>query len=191
MSQSDQKQLRHVFSVSSGATPASGNAEYWDGEILWASGALDGFTQGTSCGAYRRRRNRWDRNQRHLMKYREPLPPGCSPDAAYEISTAWRVFRLVRANPPTDSDSRSQRAEKPFRRFHGVIECQARGLSVFAARQGAVRALRLPGLRGHLLCSVRLEAGAGHTQQTGRPSHQTWWPLAEFNIPVRCAMVTS
>ena len=28
-------QLRHVFSVTSGATPASGNDEYWGGEILW------------------------------------------------------------------------------------------------------------------------------------------------------------
>ena len=29
------KQLRHVFSVMSGATPSSGNDEYWDGQILW------------------------------------------------------------------------------------------------------------------------------------------------------------
>lgn len=47
MSWSDQKQLRHVFSVSSGATPASSNAEYWNGEILWATpediGGLDGY----------------------------------------------------------------------------------------------------------------------------------------------------
>ena len=32
-----QKQLRHVFSVTSGATPDSGNAEFWDGNILWAT----------------------------------------------------------------------------------------------------------------------------------------------------------
>jgi type I restriction enzyme S subunit len=31
------KQLRHVFAVTSGATPDSGNAEYWDGDILWAT----------------------------------------------------------------------------------------------------------------------------------------------------------
>jgi type I restriction enzyme S subunit len=41
------KQLRHVFSVTSGATPESGNAEYWDGDILWATpediGSLDGY----------------------------------------------------------------------------------------------------------------------------------------------------
>lgn len=37
MSAVDEKQLRHVFSVSSGATPESGNVEYWDGDILWAT----------------------------------------------------------------------------------------------------------------------------------------------------------
>ena len=125
------------------------------------------------------------------MRYREPLPQGCPPDTAEEVSTAWRVFRLVRRNPPTDSDFRSQRAEKPSYRFRGVTECQVRGLSVFAARQDAERALRLPNLRGCLLCRVQLEAGAGHIQQTGRPSHHTWWPLAEFNILARCAMETS
>ena len=31
------KQLRHVFTVTSGATPESGNADYWDGDILWAT----------------------------------------------------------------------------------------------------------------------------------------------------------
>jgi type I restriction enzyme S subunit len=30
-------QLRHVFSVTTGATPLSGKAEYWDGEIRWVT----------------------------------------------------------------------------------------------------------------------------------------------------------
>ena len=30
-------QLRHVFSVTSGSTPSSGNREYWDGEIPWVT----------------------------------------------------------------------------------------------------------------------------------------------------------
>ena len=33
-----------------------------------------------------------------------------------------------------------------------------------------------------------LESGAGSMQQTGRPSHHTWWPLAEFDILGRCAV---
>jgi restriction endonuclease S subunit len=31
------KQLRYIFSVTSGATPESGKAEYWDGNLLWAT----------------------------------------------------------------------------------------------------------------------------------------------------------
>ncbi len=42
-----QKQLRHVFHVTSGATPESGNAEFWGGDILWATpediSSLDGY----------------------------------------------------------------------------------------------------------------------------------------------------
>lgn len=124
------------------------------------------------------------------MRYREPLPQGCPPDAAEEVSTAWRVLRLVRTNPPTDRDFRSQRAEKPSHRFRNVTECQARGLSVFTTRKDAARALKLPRLRGRLLRRVQLEAGAGHIQQTNRPSHHTWWPLAGFDILTRCAVET-
>jgi type I restriction enzyme S subunit len=43
----NQKQLRHVLSVTSGATPDSGKPEYWDGDIRWITpediGALDGY----------------------------------------------------------------------------------------------------------------------------------------------------
>ena len=47
------------------------------------------------------------------MSYREPLPEGCPPDAAEEITAPREVFRLVRNNPPVLDDFRSQRAEKP------------------------------------------------------------------------------
>ena len=115
-------------------------------------------------------------------RYRESLPPGCPPDGAREITSSAAVFRLVRTNPPSADDFRSQRAEKPTREFHGVSECHARGLSVFSGREDSQRALKLPALRGRLICRVQLESGAGSMQQTGRPSHHTWWPLAEFDI---------
>ena len=42
-----EKQLRHVFAVSTGATPKAGNAEYWDGNILWVTpkdlSSLEGY----------------------------------------------------------------------------------------------------------------------------------------------------
>lgn len=115
------------------------------------------------------------------MSYREELPEGCPPDAAEEIVSQRHVFRLVRGNPATLDDFRSQRAEKPGAIF-SVSECQARGLSVFADRRDSERALKLPNLRGRQVCRLRLEVGAGRVQQTGRPSHHTWWPLAAFDI---------
>ena len=123
------------------------------------------------------------------MSYREPLPEGCPPDAAEEIAAPREVFRLVRKSPSTLEDFRSQRAEKPNATFQ-LTECQARGLSVFAERRDSERALKLPTLRGRLICRLRLEAGAGRIQQTGRPSHHTWWPLAAFDILAHCGVET-
>lgn len=124
------------------------------------------------------------------MSYREPLPEGCPPEAAEEIAAPREVFRLVRGNPPTADDFKSQRAEKPEAVFH-VSECQARGLSVFTDRPDSERALKLPTLRGRLICRLKLETGAGHIQQTGRPSHHTWWPLAAFDVLAHCGVETA
>ena len=122
-------------------------------------------------------------------QYRESLPPDCPPDGAREITSSEAVFRLVRTDPPTADDFRSQRAEKPFHQFHGVNECRARGPSVFSRREEASQqALKLPALRGRLVCRVQLESGAGRVQQTGQRFHHTWWPLAEFDILRRCAV---
>ncbi len=47
MNKITRKQLRHVFSVKSGATPNSATPEFWDGDILWATpediGSLQGY----------------------------------------------------------------------------------------------------------------------------------------------------
>ena len=114
-------------------------------------------------------------------KYREPLPADCPPDEAQKITVQMVVYRLVRTNPPTMSDFRSQRAEKPYSKFQ-VSECRARGLSVFAKREDSQHAAKLPSLRGRLICEVRLEPDAGPIQHTGPRSHHTWWPLARFDI---------
>ena len=122
------------------------------------------------------------------MTFREPLPAGCPPADAETVTKPRCVFRLVRAWPPTADDFRSQRAEKPFRRFQGVDECQARGLSVHADSRDSERVKKLPALRGRRICRVRLGAGAGSIRQTGRPSHHTWWPLAAFDIIANCVL---
>lgn len=94
------------------------------------------------------------------------------------------MFRLVRTDPPTENDFRSQRAEKgPEHVFRGVDECQARGVSVYSER-GAVDEIRkYRSQRGRMVCRVRLDRGAGRIQQTGEHAHHhTWWPLAGFDL---------
>lgn len=119
------------------------------------------------------------------MTFREPLPENCPPVEAENVLATRIVFRLVRTCPPTLDDFRSQREEKPNAVFH-VTECQARGLSVHADRSDSEKATKLTALRGRLVCQVRLEVGAGAIQQTGRRSHYTWWPSADFDILAHC-----
>jgi hypothetical protein len=121
------------------------------------------------------------------MNYRESLPEDCPPESADEITEARLVYRLVKGAPPTLNDFLSQRALKPGAKF-SVSECQARGLSVFTQKTDCVNLLKLPHLRSNQVALVRLEQGAGRLQQTGRPSHHTWWPLADFDILAHCEM---
>lgn len=126
------------------------------------------------------------------MSYRDSLPAGCPPDAAEGIAAPRAVFRLVRTDPPTPDDFLSQRQERPDRIFSGAIECQVRGLSVFADKQDAVaKAQKLPNLKNRKICRVTLTVGAGRIQPTFQPSHQTWWPLAEFDILAHCGVETA
>ena len=124
------------------------------------------------------------------MIYREALPPRCPPEAAAEITADLEVFRVVKSDPPTELDFRSQRAMHPAAVWE-ISECLACGLSVFAEKRDAQKLLKLPRLRGGMLASVRLSQGAGRIQQTFRPSHHTWWPFAEFDILANCGRVES
>ena len=123
------------------------------------------------------------------MSYREPLPEGCPPPKAEEITTVREVFRLVIRNPVGVDDFRSQRAERPAALFRGVSECLARGVSVHAERGDSEKMRRLPRVRNALICCVRLENGAGRIQQTFQPTHHTWWPLAAFDILIHCEVL--
>lgn len=122
------------------------------------------------------------------MDYLEHMPEGCPPAEADEVTAERDVFRLVRTSPPTLNDFRSLRAEKPDAVLPPAKECQACGLSVFADRADSEKAKKLTALRGRFVCRLQLEAGAGRIQQTGKPSHHTWWPLTEFDILAHCAM---
>ena len=118
------------------------------------------------------------------MTYRETLPEGCPPDEADEITAPRIVFRLVRTNPPTDDDFRSQRALKPDRVFRNVSECTARGVSVYLDPSDLKDLMqKFPQMRGTMVCQVELDRGAGFIRQTGRQrSHYTWWPFGGFDI---------
>ena len=122
------------------------------------------------------------------MTYREPLPDDCPPEESEDITEPLIVFRLVRNNPPTDDDFKSQRAEKPTRNF-GVSECMARGVSVFKECAAAEKMSKARNLRGTMVCRVELNRGAGRVQRTGSRSHYTWWPLAEFDILSNCVVL--
>ena len=126
------------------------------------------------------------------MLYREPLPDDCPPAAAEEIDAPRAVYRLVRNNPATADDFRSQRAERPGRTFRNVTECQARGLSVRTNPESAMELMRLRAMRGRMLCAVQLDSGAGSIMQTGEdPAHSTWWPLADYDILANCSVVAA
>jgi len=123
------------------------------------------------------------------MTYREPFLDDFPPDEAGEITSPRLVYRLVRNNPPTDDDFRSQRAERPDRIFRDVTECQARGLSVFASRNVAEGLSASGRLQGLSVCQVTLAPRAGRFQPTGRRSRHTWWPLADYDILANCHVV--
>ena len=91
------------------------------------------------------------------------------------------MFRLVRNNPPTEDDFRSLRAERPLALF-SVSECLARGVSVYERQADCEKTRKLPRFRNNHVCRVQLNSGAGHIQQTFKPSHHTWWPFAAYNI---------
>lgn len=116
------------------------------------------------------------------MLYREPLPTECPPTEAKEITANRKVFRLARSNPPTDDDFRSQRAEKPDRKFRGVSECQAMGVSVYLDKRDCEDLRKLTHLKGMTVVCVDLLPGCGKILKTSSKSHYTWWPFADFNV---------
>lgn len=122
-------------------------------------------------------------------RFREPLPEGCPTVEAEEITASRIVFRIVRSDPPTGDDFRSQRANSRNNQFN-VSECQARGLSVFSEFQQAAKQLKRPTLRGAMVGRVALENGAGYILQTGQKAHYTWWPFADFDVLASCQVGT-
>ena len=113
--------------------------------------------------------------------FRESLPPDCPPDDAEVVSSGLVVYRLVAKATPTEGDFDSERAKYPNKKFN-TDECHALGVSVFTDCQDAGRILKLPLHIGERICSVLLEQDSGYIHPNGRYSHNTWWPLADYDI---------
>ena len=94
----------------------------------------------------------------------------------------------MQGDPPKESDFCSQRAGKPQNQFT-ASECLARGVSVFSEVGDAKKQLMMPNHKGKSVCRMTLNKGAGRILKTGRKSHLTWWPLADFDILNHCQMV--
>ncbi len=125
-----------------------------------------------------------------MSNFRDDLPSKCPPVDAREVASEESVFRLVRNNPPTVNDFKSQRQARPSASFSGVDECTVRGLSVYGSIGDAKEKLLLPKFRkGYFLCRLKLNRGAGRIKQTFNYSHHTWWPYKAYNIPAVCEVV--
>ena len=121
--------------------------------------------------------------------YREPLPEDCPPPQAEEIDAPRIVYRLVENAPPTDDDFSSWRAKNLAEQPRTVSECQARGVSVYSRSRDVRKLIELYGAKEARVCQVALDRGAGRIQKTGRWSHYTWWPLADFDILRYCQVI--
>ena len=107
--------------------------------------------------------------------YREQLPEGCPLETAEEITTTRQVYRLVRTDPPTNTDFKSLRALNtftgPFR--EAEMECRAHGLSVFCSREDADEKRMLPQISrlAALYDSARSRGRPYRTQRVGDALH--------------------
>lgn len=120
------------------------------------------------------------------MTFLEKLPDGCPPDDAIKIDYEVGVFRLVKTDPPTDSDFKSYRKLNPIKKYD-VPECIACGLSVYADIESIKNLIKLPSLKKKKICRVNLSSGAGFIKATGKdPMHRTWWPFQSFDIISNC-----
>jgi hypothetical protein len=125
------------------------------------------------------------------MEFHEQLPDECPPSQAEDIIEQRDVFRLVASNPPTESDFKSHKAQKPHINY--TDECRARALSVCSTQASAERTSKLPNMikKGAVICCrVKLLSGSGKILQTGTDlEHYSWWRSADFNPIENCEVV--
>lgn len=116
------------------------------------------------------------------MNWYEELPPQCPPIDASPCNG--RFYRIAKGNPASDGDFYSQRKLQPDKVFigHGIDECIARAISLFADENDAVKRLKLPKFRKANIAEVILQPKDGVMKKTFSDSHFSWWRSTDFDV---------
>ena len=123
------------------------------------------------------------------MKYREQLPEDCPPrrcgiDTGNKRGVPTRALIAAKQKQISGLSALNDRTLCSRR----LPNAKRVAYPSFARRTDAEKRLRLQKMRGRKICRLRLSAGAGHIQQTGRKSHYTWWPFADYDILAQCTV---
>jgi hypothetical protein len=107
--------------------------------------------------------------------YPADWPASCPPQDASPASG--EVYRVVKNNPPEETDFHSHR-EKGL--LPSAPECMRCGLSVFDELHGATHMLDLFPKLGKYVATASLQDCHGKVKRTPgkHPSHTTWWPYS-------------
>ena len=124
----------------------------------------------------------------------EDLPDNCPPEDA-KSPKGEVYYRLVKYNPPKESDFFSQRKLNPEKKFNVKIsECRAKSLSISSSMDRAKKALKLPIFRRYSIAEIKLSIGSGVVKQTKSDAlfgkfHYSWWKYKNFNPIPLCKVV--
>lgn len=115
-----------------------------------------------------------------IREWAEVLPPGCPPEDAYEPDNL-KLYRLVKGNPPTESDFHSAKLINPIRFLRNSDECHARSTSLFGSPEGCERQKKYSPLKNCIVAEIILPRESGLIEPTYGNGHYSWWRSRTFN----------
>lgn len=119
--------------------------------------------------------------------FMENLPHRCPPGNASIVKNRVRAYRLVKNNPPQNSDFLSAKKLQPNRRFKN--DCLALGVSVWTDASKCTSMLLLPSHRDEKLCKVILNKNSGFILVNYETSYISWWPVRQYDISGNCEVI--
>lgn len=114
------------------------------------------------------------------FEFMENLPENCPTDDSYVIRRNFEAYRLVKNNPPLESDFHSVKKMFPDRKYKNV--CLAKSVSVWLDEQKCKMVLMLPAHRDEKLCKIKLNRNSGYALVNKETAHVSWWPFRHYNI---------